>query len=107
MFSSGCCGRPRVLKRHSTRHRFEVLSRKKLIKRVLNLSEEPVRDNIITTSWLCLKPCLTVQSVVKISISKVLVARSIVMITQVILKLAVFVFTFETGLPSSKGEILN
>ena len=44
MFSSGCCGRPRVLKRHSTRHRFEVLSRKKLIKRVLNLSEEPVRD---------------------------------------------------------------
>ena len=46
MFSSGRCGRPRVLKRHSTRHRFEVLSRKKLIKikRVLNLSEEPVRD---------------------------------------------------------------
>ena len=34
MFSSGCCGRPRVLKRHSTRHRFEVLSRKKLIKRI-------------------------------------------------------------------------
>ena len=50
MFSSGCCGRPRVLKRHSTRHRFEVLSRKKLIKRVLNLSEEPVRDTFIITA---------------------------------------------------------
>ena len=49
MFSSGCCGRPRVLKRHSTRHRFEVLSRKKLIQRVLNLSEEPVRDNLVAS----------------------------------------------------------